>query len=47
VPKRIFGPKREEVTESWRQLYEDCSGVYLSPNIIRVTKSMRIRWSVM
>ena len=43
VLKRIFGPKRKEVTEEWRKLhYEELTDLYSSPNIIRVTKSKRV-----
>jgi hypothetical protein len=45
VPFRIFGPKREEVAGGWRRLqYEDLYNLYTSPNIIRLVKSMRMRW---
>jgi len=43
--RRIFGPKREEVTGEWRTLHnEELNNHYSSPNIIRVIKSRRIRW---
>jgi hypothetical protein len=35
VLRRIFGPKRDEVTEEWRTLHND---LYCSPNIVRVIK---------
>jgi hypothetical protein len=39
VLRRIFGPKRDEVTGEWRKLYnEELNDLYSSPNIIRVTK---------
>jgi hypothetical protein len=42
---RIFGPKREE-DGSWRKLYNDeFHSLYSSPNIVRVIKSMRMRWA--
>jgi hypothetical protein len=48
VLRRIFGPKRDEVTGEWRRLHnEELYDLYLSPNIIRVIKSSRIRWAAM
>jgi hypothetical protein len=42
VLRRIFGPKRDEVTGEWRKLHnEEIHIVYLSPNIIRPIKSRR------
>jgi hypothetical protein len=47
VTRRIFGPKRDEVTGEWRKLHnEEFSDLYFSPNVIRVTKSRRLRWAV-
>jgi len=46
VLKRIFGPKRDEVTEEWRELHnEELNEMYSSPNIVRVMKSRRMRWA--
>jgi hypothetical protein len=46
VLRRIFGPKRDEVTGEWRRLHnEELKDLYLSPNIIRVIKSRRMRWA--
>ena len=46
VLRRIFGPKRDEVTGEWRKLHnEELNDLYSSPNIIRVVKSRRIRWA--
>jgi hypothetical protein len=42
--RRIFGPKREEVTGGWRKLYnEELHNVYYSQSIIMVIKSWRTR----
>jgi hypothetical protein len=43
VLRRIFGPKRDEVTREWRLHNEELNDLYLSPNIIRVIKSRRMR----
>jgi hypothetical protein len=46
VLRRIFGPKRDEVTGEWRRLHnKDLYALYSSPNIIRVIKSRRLRWA--
>jgi hypothetical protein len=46
VLRRIFGPKREE-DGSGRKLYNDeLHSLYSSPNIIRVIKSRKMRWTV-
>jgi len=45
VLRRIFGPRRNEVTGEWRKLrLEEFNDLYSSPNIIRVIKSRRMRW---
>jgi len=42
----IFGPKRDKVTGEWRKLHiEELNDLYCSPNIIRVIKYRRIRWT--
>jgi len=44
--RRIFGPKRDEVTGEWRKLHNrELNDLYFSPNIVRVIKSRRIRWA--
>jgi len=44
VLRRIFGPKRNEVTMEWRKLHnEELNQMYSSPNIVRVIKSSRMR----
>jgi hypothetical protein len=46
VPRRIFGPKRDEVTGEWRKLNNgELHNLYSSPDIIRQIKSMRMRWA--
>jgi hypothetical protein len=43
--RRIFGPKRDEVTGEWRKLHnEELNNLFSSPNIVRVIKSRRMRW---
>jgi hypothetical protein len=46
VLRRIFGPKRDEVTGEWRRLHnEELNDLYSSLNSIRVIKSRRMRWA--
>jgi hypothetical protein len=46
VLRRIFGPKRDEVTGGWRKLHnEELHNFYSSQSIIRMIKSRRMRWA--
>jgi hypothetical protein len=46
VLRRIFGPKRDEVTGGWRKLHnEELHNLYSSPSMIRMIKSRRMRWA--
>jgi hypothetical protein len=46
VLRRIFGPKRDDVTGDWRKLHnEELHNLYSSPNIIRMMKSRSMRWA--
>jgi hypothetical protein len=46
VLRRLFGRKTDEVTGEWRRPHnEELNDLYVSPNIIRVIKSRRMRWA--
>jgi hypothetical protein len=46
VLRRVFWPKRDEVTGEWKKLHnEELNDLYSSPNIVRVVKSRRMRWA--
>jgi hypothetical protein len=46
VLRRIFGPKRDDVTGGWRKMHdEELHNLYSSPSIIRIIKSRWIRWA--
>ena len=46
VLRRVFGPKRDEVTGEWRKLHkEELRDFYSLPNIVRVVKLRRMRWA--
>jgi hypothetical protein len=39
--RRIFGPRRNEVTKEWKKLHnEELNDLYSTPNIVRVVKSI-------
>jgi len=43
--RRIFGPKRDEVTGEWRKLHnEELNDLYCSPSTVRVSTSRIMRW---
>ena len=45
VLRRVFRPKRDEVTGEWKKLHnEEISDLYTLPNIVRLEKSRRMRW---
>jgi hypothetical protein len=43
VLRRIFRPKRDEVTGEWRKLHNE--DLYSSHNIVRVIKSRTMTWA--
>jgi hypothetical protein len=46
VLRRIFGPKRDEVTGEWRKVHnEELRDLYPSPSIIKIIKSRWMRWA--
>ena len=46
VLRRIFGPRIDEVTGERRRMHnEEINVLYCSPNIVRVIKSIRVRWA--
>jgi hypothetical protein len=46
VLRRVFGPNRDEVTGEWRKLHNgELNNLYSLPNIVRVVKSRRMRWT--
>jgi hypothetical protein len=46
VLRRVFGPRRDEVTGEWRRLHnEERNDLYSLSNIMRVVKSRRMRWA--
>ena len=46
VLRRVFEPKRDELTGEWRKVHnEELSDLYCSPNIVRVIKWRGMRWA--
>ena len=46
VLRRVFGPKRDEVSGEWRKVHnEELNDLYSLPNIVRVVKSRRMKWA--
>jgi hypothetical protein len=46
VLRRVFGPRRDEVTGEWRKLHsEELHDRYSTPSIVRVIKSRRMGWA--
>jgi hypothetical protein len=46
VLRRIFGPRRDEVTGEWEKLHnKELRDLYSSPSIIPMIKSRRMRWA--
>jgi hypothetical protein len=46
VLRRIFGPKRDEVTGEWRKMHDgELHNLYSSPDIVRQVKSRKMRWA--
>jgi hypothetical protein len=44
--RRVFGPRRDEVTGEWIKLHNvELNDLYPLPNIVRVVKSRRMRWA--
>ena len=45
VLRRMYGPKRDEITREWRKLHdEELNNLYFSPDLVRAIKSRRMRW---
>ena len=42
---RVFGPRKDEVTGEWRKMDEELNDLYPSPNVVRMIKSIRVRWA--
>jgi len=44
VQRRIFWPRRDEVTREWRKLHNVLNDLNSSTNIIQMIESRRMRW---
>jgi hypothetical protein len=45
VVRRIFGPKKDEVTGKWGKWHnKELHDLYYSPSIIRIIKLRKVRW---
>ena len=42
--KKIFGPKRNEITEEWRRLHNEELYMFSSPDVMWATRLRRMRW---
>jgi hypothetical protein len=42
--RKMFGPKRHEITREWRRVHKEEHCHLYSPNVIRVIKPRRMRW---
>jgi hypothetical protein len=46
VLRRIFGPKKDEVTGEWRRLHNvELNDLYFAPSIVLMIESRRMRWA--
>jgi hypothetical protein len=46
VLRKVFGPKRDEVSGEWRKLHnKELRDLYSSPSIITIIKSRRMKWA--
>jgi hypothetical protein len=43
--RRTFGYKRKEVIGEWRKSHNEINNLYTSTNIIRVTKTKKMKWA--
>jgi hypothetical protein len=45
VLRRICGPKRDEIIGDWKNFRNELHNLYLSPNIVTMMKSRKVRWT--